>query len=746
MSTSATRDGTVEVVEQIDRVSLSAPGLFLAFSKDAGRWLSFRVDGEELINQRRSPEVPVDVRVDGEWIVDTHGCVYAGYESRAVGGRHELAIRLRARPLPTTMTQYADAVPPGISRACPAVRERDARQRRYLYEIWCVYVVTPLSREVRRRIGVRMNHAYDFCGERLGKFESYLFKTPGAVVGDVESCVVDMPGPIAPHIVLRPRLPHRDAVRTFMSRRTSPEFDMGVMTLSNPATGRCLVTWHETTKTVYINHVAGDGASLSLLTTEVFPDYLVATHSPHPQVTSHEHVTAVLDGGVDAGLAAYARYLAKAAPPYARRPAWVTDMVMLQIDAVHFGGFEGIRARLPGIAADGFNAIYLMPISEGGYAPYDYYQIQPACGTEAELKAMTAEAHRLGIRVLLDLVIEVRRRDSPLVKEHPEYFTRDDAGRILPHTLFENASTDYAVEGYRRQVCEYAAYAVREQGIDGFRVDCPQSKSPNWHPGSGHAPWETVQTGVRLVGEVNEAIKRENPEAILLTEVGGPLFFTVSDICHHLGFGYQLLKEPVKSSGYDAEDYKNHLADHQDILPPGALAVFYLRNHDTAWFYGFDGYSPEFFAYEAIHGLIRGIPLAFGGQTSPEGSVAGPDGRLPWDGPSAEQYAFYRKLYALRREHRVLIDGACHYRGVTTGCRQVFSVLRKGGKDVAVALVNVSGERRRVRLEIDAATLGLARGPLSLRDAWSGSPERVTMQKGAADLDLEPWQVMVLVS
>ena len=73
------------------------------------------------------------------------------------------------------------------------------------------------------------------------------------------------------------------------------------------------------------------------------------------------------------------------------------------------GDIAGLRARLPylrelGIDAIWINPWYPSPQKDAGYDVVTYFDIEPRFGTLAEAEAMIAEAHDLGIRVILDIV------------------------------------------------------------------------------------------------------------------------------------------------------------------------------------------------------------------------------------------------------------------------------------------------------------------------------------------------------
>ncbi|MEV6315263.1 glycoside hydrolase family 13 protein [Streptomyces sp. NPDC051776] len=73
------------------------------------------------------------------------------------------------------------------------------------------------------------------------------------------------------------------------------------------------------------------------------------------------------------------------------------------------GDLAGLRSRLPYLADLGVDALWLnpwypSPMADGGYDVADYRDIDPAFGTLTEAEALIAEAHELGLRMVIDLV------------------------------------------------------------------------------------------------------------------------------------------------------------------------------------------------------------------------------------------------------------------------------------------------------------------------------------------------------
>jgi alpha-glucosidase len=73
------------------------------------------------------------------------------------------------------------------------------------------------------------------------------------------------------------------------------------------------------------------------------------------------------------------------------------------------GDLAGVRARLPYLAELGIDAIwftpwYPSPMADAGYDVSDYRAIEPLFGSLAEAEKLIAEAHALGIRIIIDVV------------------------------------------------------------------------------------------------------------------------------------------------------------------------------------------------------------------------------------------------------------------------------------------------------------------------------------------------------
>jgi alpha-glucosidase len=86
------------------------------------------------------------------------------------------------------------------------------------------------------------------------------------------------------------------------------------------------------------------------------------------------------------------------------------------------GDLPGIKGKLEYLAWLGVDAVWLSPIypspmADFGYDITDYAGVDPLFGTLSDFDGLVAEAHRLGLKVLLDFVPNHTSREHPWFRE-----------------------------------------------------------------------------------------------------------------------------------------------------------------------------------------------------------------------------------------------------------------------------------------------------------------------------------------
>ncbi|WP_245608319.1 alpha-amylase family glycosyl hydrolase [Thermococcus guaymasensis] len=237
---------------------------------------------------------------------------------------------------------------------------------------------------------------------------------------------------------------------------------------------------------------------------------------------------------------------------------WSDPITPLHCCHQYFGGdIAGITEKLDYLSSLGVKLIYLNPIflsgSVHGYDTYDYYQLDPKFGTEAELRTFLDEAHRRGIKVIFDFVpdhtgigaeqfLDVWKngRNSPY---WDWYFVKQWPFKLGDGSAYEGwwgLGSLPKLNTTNPEVKEYlmgAAMKWLDFGFDGIRVDTP-ADLPN---------------SDEFFREFRERIKAEHPDAYLVGEI------------------WDLSPEWVKGDKFDS---LMNYALGRDILLPYAAGVF----------------------------------------------------------------------------------------------------------------------------------------------------------------------------
>ena len=115
----------------------------------------------------------------------------------------------------------------------------------------------------------------------------------------------------------------------------------------------------------------------------------------------------------------------------------VDDIAMYQVNPRVFApenSLNAVAARIDSIRDLGVNVMWVMPIypigiEKGKNSPYcisDYKAIAPEFGTIEDFKNLAKVCHEHGMGIILDWVANHTAWDHPWMKEHPDWYTRDE--------------------------------------------------------------------------------------------------------------------------------------------------------------------------------------------------------------------------------------------------------------------------------------------------------------------------------
>ncbi len=270
------------------------------------------------------------------------------------------------------------------------------------------------------------------------------------------------------------------------------------------------------------------------------------------------------------------------------------------------GDLNGVTAKLDYIKDMGFNGIWLMPIHPSPtyhkYDVNDYYAVDEQYGTLEDLKTLVDEAHKRGIKVILDLVVNHSSTSNKWFKEACQYirdngkpggeygdyynFTTEKLGQYSQVTgtpyyyeaRFWSGMPDLNLdsENVRAEVVDIMEYWMNDYGVDGFRLDAVTS----YYTGN-------VNKNIEFLSWLNTEAKKINPDCYIVGEAWEGSDYQINRY-YESGIDSFFLFTGAQATGTIATLVKQQngaelgrlMTTLQDTYTKGVLAPF-LGNHDT---------------------------------------------------------------------------------------------------------------------------------------------------------------------
>jgi glycosidase len=147
------------------------------------------------------------------------------------------------------------------------------------------------------------------------------------------------------------------------------------------------------------------------------------------------------------------------------------------------GTFSSFLDDLDRIKSMGVNMIHFLPIHPIGeekkkgelgcpYSIKDYMKVNPEYGTLDDFKNLINECHKHDIKVMIDVVFNHTSHDSVLMKDHPEWFYKNEAGEFANRVGDWWDITDLDFKNL--ELWDYLIETLKywsSLGIDGYRCD-----------------------------------------------------------------------------------------------------------------------------------------------------------------------------------------------------------------------------------------------------------------------------------
>ena len=355
----------------------------------------------------------------------------------------------------------------------------------------------------------------------------------------------------------------------------------------------------------------------------------------------------------------------------------VRKAVIYQINLRVFtkeGTISAAEKFLPDVVASGADIIYLCPFVEADddqcyeywserqkksccmnprnpYRLMDYFRVDREYGKEEDFKSFVTVAHRLGLKVMMDLVY--MHAGPTFAKQFPQFVKLDADGNPLLNS-YHFCTIDFDSRELREYLWDNMLYFVKECGIDAYRCDV-----------GGSVPLDFWIEGVRR-------IKQIRPDFIMLNE--NELKYRPEDQLEAFDINYSQFwvmyaMRDIFLCGMPAAALEIAWRGEHGAAENG-MSLRCIEHHDTAN----DMYhnrmekisSAKCEVALVLCYCIDGVPLLYNGceyRDTSRHSIFGRKGQFTIDrsGDPSERMAFLRKLAEIHRNEQAILYGSTEW-------------------------------------------------------------------------------------
>ncbi len=425
--------------------------------------------------------------------------------------------------------------------------------------------------------------------------------------------------------------------------------------------------------------------------------------------------------------------------------------------------FANAQAHLPELATMGVTMVQLSPFQPfpgqgtigSPYGSLDFEDVNPGYagfsainpGTKdarvQALKDYVAQAHQLGIRVLMDCVYHSTAKNNVLVKTHPDYYQHDANGNIVTNQ-YNLYVLDYSNANLRTYIMNMTKGWVSTVDIDGCRSDV------------------AVDVPLSFWAMLNNELKKIKPNWVMVAETSGQIPKYAGT---YTGPGYNLGETYTQVYGFDALYGVAHMVAERLTIsntipastiqtawqypeqlkaaaPPGTIFYRAVDNHDQSpRAVALAGGNSGMVAAMAVNLTLDGMPFIFNGQEigDPAPTSVQIQRYIAWASPAVPgDRTVFTQLIGVRQTHPALKQGTTTWY-TSDHSTQVVSYLRQSETERILVVVNLSGT------PLTTTITGTADHPLTgkLTDLWTGQPLTVVPSQNQVQLSLNAYGYLI---
>lgn len=338
-------------------------------------------------------------------------------------------------------------------------------------------------------------------------------------------------------------------------------------------------------------------------------------------------------------------------------PAWAKNAPIYQVNIRQFtneGTLLAFKDHLPRLAEMNVKILWIMPVQPIGelyrkgtlgsyYSISNYREVNQDYGTLDDFRQVVNEAHRLGMRVILDWVANHTAWDHPWISLHPEWYIQNEKGEIVPPIpdWSDVAQLNYSNRELREAMKDEMKFWIFETDIDGFRCDVAERVPSNF--------WSDA---FRDLSQLKPLYFLAEAEGIEMHEH------------FHCTYGWHLhhIMNRIAFGDSSAEAIDNYLDRQQrEGYRSNMQRMYFTSNHDENSWNG-----TEFERLGDLHKAIfvtmtflpNAIPMIYTGQEAASKKRLNFFDRDPVNWGNYELADFYKKVFKLFSTHPAVL-AAC---------------------------------------------------------------------------------------
>ena len=394
-------------------------------------------------------------------------------------------------------------------------------------------------------------------------------------------------------------------------------------------------------------------------------------------------------------------------------PNWAQNAVVYEVNVRQFsesGKLSGVSDRLQFLKDLGVDVLWFMPLHPIGeenrkgtlgsyYSVKDYKAFNPEFGTELEFQLFVKKAHELGFKVIIDWVANHTAWDHAWIKQHPDWYERDAAGKIqTPFDWTDVAKLNYASKPMRAAMTDAMKHWVSKYDIDGFRCDVAFLVPVDFWNENRKALEKIKPMYMLAEMEANNDINK-TPAAYYASAFNASYAWTFMGASADLVAGKKSMNE-----------FKSIMQKNYAELPASMHKMFFLTNHDeNTWNATIqERYGENWKAIAAlVYTLPQSLPLMYTGEE------AGLERRLKFfekdpvkvtEWSDTSRYAFYRNLIQLHHKHPALKNNQAgskfeEYNLIEENTGKVYAYKRSFGASEVIVIINLAEEFSQINIE-----------------------------------------------